>query len=324
MEKISVIVPVYNAEKYIEKCINSILSQTYKEFEIIAVDDGSTDGSLNILLELQKEHSNKIRVFSQENKGVGAARNFAIENAEGDYIAFVDSDDWIDDNYLQILKDALSEDNDIVISGFKRFNRDYELQYKKIPENEEWSKFKYCSVAGKIYRKGLISDNNIRYRKFKIGEDAFFNIACYAKTDKVIVAEYAGYCNYENIHSVTNKKEYSKEDSFINVLKAIDSELCLDSIDEKIMFFYYIKAVVLDVFLNKDSLSTKALIKEYRDNYRWYKGVINKKGSKIYIYNQKGESFQINFIVNVFIIASKLHLDSVLLCILKRIKVKLI
>ena len=129
LEKISVIVPVYNAENYIEKCIYSILNQTYEDFEIIVVNDGSSDNSLNKLLKLKDEYPDKIRVFSQENKGVSVARNFALENVNGDFIAFVDSDDWIESDYLQVLKDALAE-GDVVISGFKRFNSIYEFQYE--------------------------------------------------------------------------------------------------------------------------------------------------------------------------------------------------
>ena len=140
LEKISVIVPVYNAENYIEKCIYSILNQTYEDFEIIVVNDGSSDNSLNKLLKLKDEYPDKIRVFSQENKGVSVARNFALENVNGDFIAFVDSDDWIESDYLQVLKDALAE-GDVVISGFKRFNSIYEFQYEKIPENNDWAKF---------------------------------------------------------------------------------------------------------------------------------------------------------------------------------------
>lgn len=323
LEKISVIVPVYNAENYIEKCIYSILNQTYEDFEIIVVNDGSSDNSLNKLLKLKDEYPDKIRVFSQENKGVSVARNFALENVNGDFIAFVDSDDWIESDYLQVLKDALAE-GDVVISGFKRFNSIYEFQYEKIPENNDWAKFKYCSVAGKMYRKSFLNKYSIHYKKFKIGEDAYFNIDCYAKANKVLVAEYAGYCNYENVHSVTNNKTYSKEDSFINVLKAINNDINTDNINKKMIMFYYIKAIVLDVFLNKDSLNSKKLIEEYRKNIYWYKKVLHKNGTKFSLYWQSGETFQINFIVNVFILFSKLHLDTILLIVLKKIRVKLI
>ncbi len=92
---VSVIVPVYNVEKYLEECVNSLTSQTYSNLEILLIDDGSTDGSGNICDSLAKEDA-RIRVFHLQNGGVSNARNFGIENAKGEYLSFVDSDDWVD------------------------------------------------------------------------------------------------------------------------------------------------------------------------------------------------------------------------------------
>ena len=99
-ELISIIVPAYNASKYIEKCLNSILSQTYKNFEIIVVNDGSTDNTLDILKKCS-EQSDKIKIVAQKNKGVSAARNNGLEHAKGQYIAFVDADDTLEQEFLE-------------------------------------------------------------------------------------------------------------------------------------------------------------------------------------------------------------------------------
>ena len=95
---ISVIIPVYNCEKYIKKCIESILNQTYKDLEVIVIDDGSKDSSLNICNKLMKEDY-RLTVIHQENQGVSSARNKGLENAQGEYIVFVDGDDWVEDIY---------------------------------------------------------------------------------------------------------------------------------------------------------------------------------------------------------------------------------
>ena len=99
---ISVIVPVYNTVNYVRYCVESILSQTMKDFELILVDDGSSDGSEKICDEYSKNNLNVISLH-QKNKGVSAARNLGIEMASGDYIVFVDSDDWVESDYLEIL-----------------------------------------------------------------------------------------------------------------------------------------------------------------------------------------------------------------------------
>ena len=101
--KVSVCIPVYNMEKYIEDCIKSLVNQTLKEIELIFVNDGSTDNSLNILNEYKKQYPDIIKVISQENKGLGGARNKGLELASGEYIGFVDADDFVEPNMYERL-----------------------------------------------------------------------------------------------------------------------------------------------------------------------------------------------------------------------------
>ena len=117
---VSVIIPVYNAEKYIAKCINSLIEQTLQNFEVIVVNDGSTDNTPDILKELAKEDS-RIIVINQSNQKQGAARNRGLEIAKGKYITFVDADDWLDLDYLERMYQAIIEDKaDIAVSGLVR------------------------------------------------------------------------------------------------------------------------------------------------------------------------------------------------------------
>ena len=155
MDKISVVVPVYNAEKYIKKCIESVIHQKYKNVELILVNYGSKDSSLSIMPQYEKKYPKIIRVFDQENGGEGAARNAGMSKVTGKFMVFLDSDDWLKEDYLDVLHQKI-ESNDIVISGFERYSSDYTYQYKNIPKDHEWSKFKYCSVAGKMYRTDFI------------------------------------------------------------------------------------------------------------------------------------------------------------------------
>lgn len=117
--KISVIVPVYNAEKTISKCIQSLLEQTFQEFELILVNDGSKDNSLQLLKEFEEHHSN-FKVIDQVNGGASIARNTGLDAASGDYIVFVDIDDYLDSDYLDVLyQEIVKTGNDIVISSLR-------------------------------------------------------------------------------------------------------------------------------------------------------------------------------------------------------------
>ena len=114
MQKISVIVPVYNTEKYIKKCLDSIINQTYSNIEIIIINDGSTDNSELIINEYLKEYPDKIKYYKKENGGLSDARNYGVTKATGDYICFVDSDDYIDINLFESLKMEVEKQTQLI------------------------------------------------------------------------------------------------------------------------------------------------------------------------------------------------------------------
>ncbi|MEY8435578.1 SP_1767 family glycosyltransferase [Streptococcus hyointestinalis] len=146
-EKISIIVPVYNAENYLRRCIDSILEQTYTNFELLLINDGSTDGSAKILEEV-KESDSRIRVVHKKNEGVSATRNLGLKLATGDYITFIDSDDFVDKLYLDVLYKSLTEnDADIASGNFASFNEERqtflfftteETYFEKVYSPREW------------------------------------------------------------------------------------------------------------------------------------------------------------------------------------------
>lgn len=115
-ELVSVIIPVYNASKYIEKCLESLLNQTYNNIEIICVDDGSTDNSLHILRQYNEKYTS-IKVFHQENLGQSAARNLAVQQSIGGFLTFVDIDDYVSEVYIENLMNGIEKETDIAISG---------------------------------------------------------------------------------------------------------------------------------------------------------------------------------------------------------------
>ena len=125
MARISVIIPVYNSEKYLKKCLDSLLDQTFQDFEIIAVNDGSTDSSRTILDQYAAQYPDTVHVYEKGNEGQGAARNFGMERAAGEYVLFLDSDDYVEKNMLEALyAAAVRDESDLVVCDYYEIEED--------------------------------------------------------------------------------------------------------------------------------------------------------------------------------------------------------
>ena len=123
-ELISIIVPIYNVENYLRQCLDSIQNQTYQNFECLIINDGSPDNSADICREYVEKDS-RFRYLEKENGGVSSARNLGIEHSKGQYITFIDSDDWVDSDYLEVLYKSLTDEKaDVAVSTYKQFNMD--------------------------------------------------------------------------------------------------------------------------------------------------------------------------------------------------------
>lgn len=184
MIKVSIIVPIYNVEKYINKCLDSLTNQTLKEIEIICINDGSTDNSLK-LLENYKNKDSRIVLINQKNSGQSAARNKGVEIAKGEYIGFVDSDDWIDSNFFERLyESAKRTDSDIATAGIyscHSFNKRKFLSFdKEIVTSDKNLKFEFCDIPeksycwNKIYRNTSLKNSGIKFEEGIIFEDCIY------------------------------------------------------------------------------------------------------------------------------------------------------
>lgn len=184
MSKVSIIVPVYNVEKYLRKCIDSLINQTLKDIEIICINDGSTDKSLEILKEY-KNRDSRIILLNQENSGQSVARNRGIEIVKGEYLGFVDPDDWIDLDYYEKLYNAAStNDTDIAVGGIIRvtgIKKKKFLNFEKetLTDNTKL-KFELCDVPeksyiwNKIYKTQKLKEINLKFEEGRIFEDCIF------------------------------------------------------------------------------------------------------------------------------------------------------
>lgn len=232
---ISIIVPIYNMEEYLKRCLDSLLAQTMTQIEIIAVNDGSTDTSLNILADYKRKDE-RIIIINKENEGVSAARNDGISRAKGEFIGFVDPDDWVSsDMYENLYQQAKNGNTDIMMCSYfrefgthskeKKFNLPYLVTYEESeikntvlrklvgPLNEEIANPELLDAWGtvwtKLYRAELLKENEIRFTNLsEIGtnEDLLFNIEAfyYAKNFEFINAPYYHYWR-ENNSSVTSR-----------------------------------------------------------------------------------------------------------------------
>ncbi len=194
MAKVSVIVPIYNAEKYLARCVDSIIAQTYTDWELLLVDDGSPDGSGKLCDEYTSKDS-RIRVFHKENGGVSSARNIGLDNAKGDWITFVDSDDWIAKDTFECCLNSIGCENSVVTDVI-RFKMDSVggeesvcSELKNIAMTEYVSKIVSRSttlgVWGGLYRKELFDKTNIRFDIALIsGEDwlVLLSVVLHAKS----------------------------------------------------------------------------------------------------------------------------------------------
>lgn len=235
--KISIIIPVYNLEEYISYCLESVLNQTYPNFEIIIVNDGSSD-STGMICESYAEKDKRIRILYQKNKGLGAARNTGLENSLGDYITFIDGDDIIHPQYLEILYDGLQNfDADISVCNYEkgkldiRFCKKRFLDYKTYeiekPEliNKMYNEHPFITVWAKLYSKSVITS---KFPTRGIGEDVAFNSKTYLNARKVLYFDLPLYLwvirNNSLSNSSFNNSELIKVKNFFNAWLNLKNE----------------------------------------------------------------------------------------------------
>ena len=292
MLKLSVIVPVYNTAPYLKQCFDSLLKQTYENIEFIIINDGSTDNSSEIIKEYAQK-SPKFKVITQDNKGYSGARNSALEIASGDYIGFVDSDDYISpDMYEKMIKEA-EQNADIVSCGFYRVyqnnkQEDSNRLYVNLSKNGNYPELilDHGFVWNRIYRTKMLRDNNITFpTDISFGEDTFFHrCALFAAKNVVYISEPLYFYRQERKNAQTTLTD-KRNMSFI---KNCEKLYCLA--DEKTL-----------PWLNHLTLSLCAcgyerIAKEYKQEYfEKFKNLVNRRETfKILYPDCSGAGLMIN------------------------------
>lgn len=267
---VSIIVPVYNTEQYVGRCIQSILLQSFTDFELILIDDGSKDDSGKICEEYAKSND-KIRVFHNErNRGVSFSRNVGIQNSLGKYIIFIDSDDEIEEYFVEAL--FQSRRCDLVIGGYKIIDYDNKnnIVVNEFPENQAYDKSSISRLMhsyikdmimvgpiGKLYKTEIIKNNGIWFdERYKFGEDILFNFRYYTFIESMSVVGKSGYINhYYHHHTLINlENAISLISDLQKVWQVLVSKyFSLADVNQYDIYFVYIKPPFYLMLRQKDS-----------------------------------------------------------------------
>ncbi|MCG0638142.1 glycosyltransferase family 2 protein [Lactiplantibacillus plantarum] len=274
---LSVIIPVFNVYPYIKKCLASILNQTVDKncYEVLVVNDGSTDRSSEFLKSIGNKFEN-LRIYNRKNKGVSNSRNFGIEKSKGEFISFIDSDDWANENYIETLISYLnSYDPDVLSFGY----------YQDFKNNSKIKKYKSnfiiknqlnielffkinleCSlynIWNKVYRKSFIKKNNICFLDIKNGEDAIFNLEVYSKTLKsVFVTDKLYHYTFLRKGAASTSKDMQYLNDGCEVINYINSIFKEDK--KKELLINYQSVIMLYSYVNTNFDSNKKYFEEQR------------------------------------------------------------
>ncbi len=293
-KKISIIVPIYNSSRSLDRCVNSIRSQSYENIEIILINDGSKDNSAKMCDAYAKE-DNRIVIIHQENQGASIARNNGLKKATGEYILFVDSDDFLDENACKtLLENILENHSDVAISNKDFYIGDKILKnvlYNEsnfLREGEEKELFildlmtshfdkkmnnvKYlsCGVTAKLFKKELIKKNNISFQEnCRFGEDVLFNLYCFQHAKKISYIDADTYHFHVNINSSTHKFRKDWITSHMIFMDCIDEFIEKYKKDERyimcseMMKVTRISSLAVSYFFHKDNPNN--FLKSYKE-----------------------------------------------------------
>ena len=280
---ISVIVPVYNAEKYLERCIESILCQkTNEEYEVILINDGSTDNSLQICRRYEQKDK-RIKIINQENKGVAVARNQGISVASGQFVVFIDSDDYVKPNF--ITECSKNKNEKLIVFGHITRNREKELcniyNLKGVVTDFFDSVEGYLSMGifstvwAKRFRTDIIKENNLLFSQgLCIGEDRLFNLKYLKKVDNIYFSDECiyVYCLRENSAShFFYKNHIAAYEEILSIQHSLFNKNIIEKEEIKSIDYFLLKKILHDAYKLPDINGKIRLLKRYSDTKKLVK-----------------------------------------------------
>ena len=302
---ISIIIPVYNTELYIERCLESILTQTFTNFEIICINDGSTDKTLE---KIEKIKDKRIRIYTQKNQGPAIARNNGIKKAKGQFIMFIDSDDFIDNNYLMAYYQANKKGEfDIVMGGYVKQTGN-KITFTRKLTNGIFAKYLTMAPYCKLYKTSFITRHKLKFLDTTASEDIYFNTLAYSKKPKIKTIDNISYHYYFNENSISNTqhKGFNKKIDLPEFLDKIN----INSIDNKALHQYFIiRYIIWYLLYSGRTASSQNFMKEYHKLFNWLtKNIPNYSKNHYLKHFPKGDQKSIYYIIKIFMILHQLRL----------------
>lgn len=267
---VTIIIPVYNAEKYLQRCIDSLRAQTYANIEMIFVDDGSPDQCSQILMQAAQQDA-RIRVFSQKNAGPSAARNLGLDHCTGKYVMFCDSDDTVEPTWTEKMVGAIQEHPDALVTcGFRRLDElgnvmKIHAMLPGVRDKKEYFQYYYSGLAGamwnKIYRKSIIQNSNLRLDvNLRHAEDAMLNLDYLDCVKEIFILDETlyNYYTYYSVNTLSSKVNYWQLKMIFCKRAAYIEPKYIDQYNKE--FFFFAWSEIKDTFQNK-ALSTEKQVK---------------------------------------------------------------
>lgn len=295
MPKLSIIIPVYNVEKYLPKCLGSILEQPFKDLEVICVNDGSTDGSLDVLQKIKK-NDDRVVIIDKKNEGSGIARNIGLSTAQGEYVYFIDSDDWLEANVLaKIIAKADELQTDILVFGGLSYyngkgqngayskNKLPKKYFGKVVSAKDIKKdiFKFPSTAWtKLYRRSFLIKNEIKFQNIRAGQDQLPFFHSMITADRIAILPENIYCYQKNregsVTSVKKKKSFSPIYVFYGIEEMLEKTGMMEEYRNIFVNKYFSKATSWLGKFDKDLKPQyfeeySKLLKHVQEKYGLYK-----------------------------------------------------
>lgn len=303
MVKYSIIVPVYNVEKYLDKCLNSLVNQKNDNYEIIIVNDGSTDNSQNIINEYKKKYPKLIKTLKKENGGLSSARNYGIDNSNGEYLLFVDSDDYVSDNYLNAIDNYVKNNTlDILVFNFNAVNdnliENKNTYFNNIKDEQQKFLTGNPSACNKLIKKEIFIKNNIKFMENVYYEDlATIPSIVFYTSNICFINDYLYYYVIRD-DSITNKKKFnSKMDNIFEVLD-YNYKLLINNFKNEVEYLYiehllryaslrYLEYKKFDQIDKINNIIKEKFPKWYKNKYYKQNYDIKKKTMCYLIYKKK-------------------------------------
>lgn len=326
MPTVSIIIPVYNVEKLLPRCLDSIFGQTFQDFEVICVNDCTPDNSREVLKEYAKRYPDRMVLLENEvNMGQGRSRARGIDIAKGEYILFIDSDDHVAGDYIEtFLKEMKQHPCDVIVGGYSE-DVEGKLTPKDAPRGD-WCILSYPTPWAKLFRKSFLVDNRIDFSDIRCGEDIYFSLSQFYHQATYHVFDYYGYYYYLNVNSTTKSLTYDKkhEENVAEIFEKFlrDHDLCLVSQEQREMIEYIYVANMVNALVTYGHGCKPARMKE---KYAFFMKDLrskfpNYKKNRYYgLRKPEGQTLKIRMGVGVTMMLHKVKLDKLMFYVISLI-----